>query len=97
MTKTQASTDAAGTILKQCREKVLANLPAITQAMIDQAADGSCPHAKFLFDLIDAAPAKENNNDLPGPSLAEILMERLKLVSPDDPAAQAPPDSEACA
>jgi len=69
--------------MKQCRQNILDRLPAITQAMINQAEDGSCPHAKFLFDVVSATQAKAKDgdeHDITGPSLAELLLARLELL-----------------
>lgn len=73
--------------MAQCYEAIFNAAPDIVDALIGQAKSGSCPHAKFLFDLVEAIPArekKEKDDDLPGPSLAEMLLERLQLVEGQD-------------
>ena len=73
--------------MKACRQNVIEHLPAITKAMIVQAEDGSCQHAKFLFDFVNVNPttAKDaDEDDIPGPSLAEILLERLTALGEDE-------------
>lgn len=59
---------------------VLEHAPEITQALIDQAIEGSCQHAKFLFDFAFPPEPKrqDEEEELPGPSLAEILLARLE-------------------
>jgi hypothetical protein len=74
--------------MKQCRQTIVEHLPAITQALIDEAEGGSCPHAKFLFDVVNAIPTKakvDDDDDIPGPSLAEILLERLQELQEEQP------------
>ena len=69
-------------IAQQCREMVLESAPEITEALIKKAMEGSQQHAKFLFDFaFDAAPKDaDDEDDLGGPSLAEILLERLRQL-----------------
>ena len=75
--------------MEDCREKVLTAAPAIVDALIAKAAEGSYQHAKFLFDFANTAPVrqKDDEDDIPGPSLAEILIERLKIIEAEDAAA----------
>jgi hypothetical protein len=87
MKTSDAQSATLASTLKECRQTVIDHLPAITQAMIDQAKDGSCQHAKFLFDLVNAIPAKatdDDDDDIPGPSLAEILLERLAALEEEE-------------
>jgi hypothetical protein len=40
-----------------------------------------------LFDLVDTTPAKQAEEEsLPGPSLAEILLERLQIIEAENAA-----------
>jgi hypothetical protein len=73
-------------VLSDCRKKIIEAAPEIADALIAQAKSGSCPHAKFLFDFADAIPEKpkDDDDDLPGPSLAEILLERLQIVEEEE-------------
>ena len=80
-------------VFGQCRERALQATPEIVDALIKQAKGGSYQHAKFLFEFVQAeAPREKEDDDLPGPSLAEILLERLQLIDPEDP--DAPPHAE---
>lgn len=67
-------------VRSRCRQMVAANAPEITQKLIEKALEGSHQHAKFLFDFAfaEAAKGKDDEDELPGPSLAEILLERLR-------------------
>ncbi len=89
----------AADILRACREGVLKAAPDITDALIAKAREGSYQHAKFLFDLVTAAlpKPKDEDDDLPGPSLAEILLERLQLLDPEESASGNTPESGAVA
>ena len=76
-------------VLDDCRKKVLVAAPAILDSLITKATEGSYQHAKFLFDLLEPAASKraakdDDVDDLPGPSLAEMLIERLQLVETQD-------------
>lgn len=82
MESAQCSAADRAQVLQTCRDRVLKAAPDIIDALIAQATKGSCAHAKFLFDLLETAPAKhkDDEDDLPGPSLAQILLERLQLL-----------------
>ncbi len=73
-------------VLDVCRENVLLAAIEIIDALIAKSKEGSYQHAKFLFDLLETTPKraadKDGDDDLPGPSLAEMLIERLQLVDP---------------
>ena len=81
-------------VMAECCDNVLDAVPEIVEALITAAKSGSCVHAKFLFDLAGAIPKVRKEEDdedvVPGPSLAEILMERLHL---EPPAADALPET----
>ena len=79
-------------VRSQCQKLVIENALEITQKLIDKAMEGSQQHAKFLFDFAfaDARSTKEEDDDLPGPSLAEILLERLRQLEES-------PELEECA
>lgn len=81
-------------VLSQCREMVVEHAPEITQALIDKAIDGSYQHAKFLFDFaFPPAPKRsDEEEDLPGPSLAEILLASLAELE-EDPTAESSADA----
>ena len=79
--ETQPEVRETAEVLRDCRTRVLTAAPEIMTALILKATEGSYQHAKFLFDLLDApAPQASGEEMVPGPSLAEILMERLQLV-----------------
>jgi hypothetical protein len=85
--ETQSAHPTFAQVMKECRQTIIEHLPVITKVMIGQAEEGSCQHAKFLFDLVDTAPAKPAEEEsLPGPSLAETLLERLQIVEAQDAA-----------
>lgn len=74
----QPPTPAAST-LERAAAQIRAAVPDIVQAMIDQAKEGSCPHAKFIFEVGGvalAAPPDEQPQ-----SLLALLLERLPPVS----------------
>lgn len=81
-------------VFRQGEQKILQAHPKIVDALIEQARKGSYQHAKFLFDLVDAVPTrpKDDDGEVPGPSLAEIVMERLQLVDPQSPNEGASPE-----
>jgi hypothetical protein len=57
----------------------------IVDALVKQAKGGSCPHAKLVFELLERKMAKaavEDDEEEEGPSLADIVLERLQLVAP---------------
>ncbi len=83
-------------VVAQCRDQVFEAAPEIIQALIAEAKRGSCPHAKFLFDFAEAIPPREKKDkdeERHGPSLAEVLLERLDLMEPLD--AAGPSEAEA--
>jgi hypothetical protein len=83
-------TNSSCEVQRECRERVWRAAPRIMDALIEQAGKGSCQHAKFLFDFAFAAAAQlsePEEEDLAGPSLAEILLERLDALMKE-----APPD-----
>jgi hypothetical protein len=74
-------------VFRQREQKILEAHPEIIDALIEQAKKGSYQHAKFLFDLVDTTPAKQAEEEsLPGPSLAEILLERLQIIEAENAA-----------
>ena len=84
------STRTQSEALRECQNRILVAAPAITDALIEQAKKGSSQHAKFLFDLAfppaPKAAAKDGDEDeLPGPSLAETLLARLDHLLEEDP------------
>ena len=87
------STKNQSEALRECQNRILVAAPVITDALIEQAKKGSYQHAKFLFDLaFPPAPksaAKDGDEELPGPSLAETLLERLDHLLEEDPPAAA--------
>lgn len=76
MTQSRKQSD----VVPLCQELVAKNALEITQALIEKALEGSYQHAKFLFDMAFSAAQKaaKGEDELPGPSLAEILLERLR-------------------
>lgn len=83
-TKTQSEA------LRECQNRILVAAPVITDALIEQAKKGNYQHAKFLFDLAfppapKSAPKDGDEEELPGPSLAETLLERLDHLLEEDP------------
>ena len=96
--ETQSAYPTAAEVFQRGREAVLDAYPDIIDALIAQAKKGSYQHAKFLFDLVDTAPAKQAEEEsLPGPSLAEILLERLQIIEAEDAAERTGPESGALA
>jgi hypothetical protein len=84
MTKSNTKSNRDAAAIRSGQEKVLAAAPEIFDALIAQAIKGSYQHAKFLFDLLDFAPDESlAEDDIPGPSLAEILLDRLQLMQTD--------------
>jgi hypothetical protein len=69
-------------ILHSARQRVWADWPEIVGALTEQAKQGSCTHAKFLYEFAFTTDAKcaSEEEELPGPSLAEILIEKLNEV-----------------
>ena len=86
-------------VARQGEQLVIEAYPDILDALIAKAKEGSYQHAKLLFDLVDAAPSKpkDDADDLPGPSLAEILIERLQLMEEEEPGSGLGPESGAMA
>lgn len=85
-------------VFRQGQQRVLDAYPEIIDALVAEAKEGSCQHAKFLFDLVQAAPEKkrdQEDDDNPGPSLAEILLERLQTLEEEDAAARLSAESAA--
>ncbi|MGH9523535.1 MAG: hypothetical protein ACRD3E_13495 [Terriglobales bacterium] len=74
-------------VVRQCQQMVVENAPEITAALIKKALEGSQQHAKYLFDFaFEAAPKQaDDDDDIPGPSLAEILLERLRQLEETEP------------
>ena len=94
------SNDAQSDALRRGREQVFVDWPEIVRTLCEQAKKGSYQHAKFLYDFAFTAPAKrvahdkdQEDEELPGPSLADLVMERLNefLVTEAD----APPTMDA--
>ena len=65
-------------ILRQAALDVVRAVPRIVPALIDEAAEGSYLHAKFLFDFAGISTPERDPDDEPQ-SLAAILLERLAL------------------
>lgn len=83
------STKAQSEVLHACQEKILKAAPKITDRLIEQAEKGSYQHAKFLFDLALSASGKsaEKDDEVPGPPLADIILQRFGEfleMPPDD-------------
>ena len=72
-------------IWRQGLDTALDAYPKIVAALVEQAIDGSCPHAKLVFELLDRKLSKagEEEVDDETPSLAEYLLERLQIAPPD--------------
>ena len=81
-------------IARQCREMVIERAPEITHALIDKAIEGSYQHAKFLFDFAfpPAPKGSDEEEELPGPSLAEILLASLAELE-EEPASESSADA----
>ncbi len=75
-------------ILRQAALDVVRAVPRIVPALIDEAADGSYLHAKFLFDFAGISTPERQPDDGPQ-SLAAILLERLALEDEHDAFADA--------
>ncbi len=75
-------------ILRQAALDVVRAVPRIVPALIDEAADGSYLHAKFLFDFAGISTPERAPDDGPQ-SLAAILLERLALDDERDAFADA--------
>lgn len=67
-------------------DAVLHAYPAIVSALVKQAEQGSCPHAKLVFELLEPASRRrtDEEEDEDAPSLAEYLIDQLKLQPPPD-------------
>lgn len=61
--------------------------PTIVEALVKQAEQGSVPHAKLVFELLEfcsASKRQEDEEEPSGPSLAEYLIEQLQLQPPPE-------------
>ena len=68
--------------LYSARDRVIAAMPGIVDAIIEKAEDGSYLHAKFLLEFAQSGPGGESNAE-DGESLASFLMKELR----EEPAA----------
>lgn len=59
-------------------ERILEAVPEILDAMIEKAKGGSQQHVKFLFDWAKLDPTFTNEEEESGPSLAQILLDKLR-------------------
>jgi hypothetical protein len=69
--------------LKLARLQVLAAMPDIIEAFVEEAKGGSCQHAKFLMEFAMEEPAEEKESsaeatDPEEESLASILLRELR-------------------
>jgi hypothetical protein len=80
--------DDSEAILRQAALDVIRAVPRIVPALIDEAAEGSYLHAKFLFDFAGISTPERDPDDEPQ-SLAAILLERLALDGEHDAFAHA--------
>jgi len=61
------------------RERIHSAMPAIIQAFVNEAKQGSCQHAKFLMEFVAEDPKKvKDEEELEGESLASILLKELR-------------------
>ena len=68
-------------IRRQGLETALAGYGEIVEALVKQAQQGSCPHAKLVFELLERKLAKASDDEEEEiPSLADYLVERLQIV-----------------
>ena len=57
----------------------------IVDALVRQAKEGSCPHAKLVFELLDRKLSKVvDDEEEEAPSLAEYLLEQLQALELPD-------------
>ena len=55
----------------------------ILVALVEKAKEGSLPHAKFALEYAELMPedeATKEEDELPGPSLAEMLLSKLAVL-----------------
>ena len=73
----------AAEVLDRCRNVALAGLEEITKSVVNKATEGSCPHAKFAFELAQSGMAvpEEQGED----SLAALLLRELEKPAAADP------------
>ena len=72
-------------IRRQGLETALAGYGEIVEALVKQAQQGSCPHAKLVFELLERKLAKASDDEEEEiPSLADYLVERLQIVGRPD-------------
>ena len=81
----QSAARRVAEVRRQGLEAALNAYGEIVAALVAQAKKGSCPHAKLVFELIDrkrTQAAEEDEED--GPTLADYLLEQLKIVGASD-------------
>ena len=71
--------------------------PTIIEALVKQAEQGSCPHAKLVFELLEPRPQRNSDDEEEPdrPSLAEYLIEQLQLEPPPDGSTESAESSSA--
>jgi hypothetical protein len=77
----------ADMVIAAAAQAILQSVPAIVEAIITKAKDGSYLHANFLFDFADLAyrdPAEDDEGEEQG-SLADFLMKRLDAEAAAEP------------
>ena len=70
----------ADKVIAAAAQAILQSIPAIVEAIITKAKDGSYLHANFLFDFADLAnrePGEDDEDDEEQGSLVDFLMKRL--------------------
>jgi hypothetical protein len=75
---TNASSTSAEDACADAVERILEAVPEILDAMIEKAKGGSQQHAKFLFDWAKLDPTFASEEEESGPSLAQILLDKLR-------------------
>ena len=72
---------------QQARVRIMEETPALVEAAIERAKDGSCPHLKFLFELAGwyPLPAPVEARSDPRSLLAADLMRRLEGAGGESP------------
>ena len=81
----QSETRRIADIRRQGLDTVLAGYGEVVKALVEQAKQGSCPHAKLVFELLDRKLSKaEEDEGEEVPSLAGYLLEQLhRREAPD--------------
>ena len=84
--KTEPATrpESPGEVAAACRQQILAAAPAITDALITEAREGSYQAAKFLFEFagLMQAPVPAAS----GPQPTELVLAELKRILAEEPA-----------